>query len=74
MTDVEFRRWFGSQLRAAREQRGLSRAELARMLPGSIESTALRVWETGKVYPRAANVAAILTALEVPPDAVFGDG
>lgn len=44
------------------------------MLPGSIESTALRVWETGKVYPRAANVAAILTALEVPPDAVFGDG
>jgi transcriptional regulator with XRE-family HTH domain len=66
-----FRLWFGQRIRAARERRGLSQNALARMLPPPIESGTIGGWERGEVFPRPANIAAILTALETTPESLF---
>jgi len=70
-TETAFRRWFGSQIRAARTARGLSQSELARMLPPPIESRTVRGWEHGEVFPRPANIAALVDALDTTPQALF---
>ena len=71
--EAAFRRWFGERLQAGREEAGLSRAALARRMPPPTESRTIRAWERGEIYPRPANIAALLKALEVEPRQLFGD-
>lgn len=71
VTEDAFRRWFGAQLRAARKAQGLSQATLARMLPGTIESGQIGGWERGEIYPRPANLAALITVLDTTPHDLF---
>lgn len=70
-TEESFRLWFGQRIRATRERRGLSQNALARMLPAPIDSGTVGGWERGEVFPRPANIAAILAALEMTPEALF---
>ena len=71
VTEEAFRLWFGARLRAARQAHGISQATLARMLPGTIESGLVGGWERGTVYPRPANIAALITVLEMTPQDLF---
>jgi transcriptional regulator with XRE-family HTH domain len=71
MNEQTFKQWFGQRIRRAREQRGLTRNALARMLPATIDPGVLGNWERGEVYPRAANIAAIIDALDTTPHDLF---
>jgi transcriptional regulator with XRE-family HTH domain len=73
VTEDEFRIWFGQRIRAARAQRGLSQSAFARMLPPPVDSGTVGGWERGEVFPRPANIAAILVALETTPEGLFCD-
>jgi transcriptional regulator with XRE-family HTH domain len=61
--DEQLRRHVGARIRQARHARGLSQAELARLLPGSVESTYISRWERGENIPSWPHLQALASAL-----------
>lgn len=61
---------FGSQLRAAREQKGLSQAELAEK--AGLQPSAVSHFETGRRAPSFDNLRALADALAVTIDYLTG--
>lgn len=68
----EVRRSFGSRVRAARQQAGLSQAQLARRL-GLRSAVAVGDWERGKALPKFETFLHLCQALNQPP-AYFIEG
>lgn len=54
-------------IRGAREKRGLSQYELADLL--GVRNTSISTWELGKVNPSPENMVALITVLDLDPDA-----
>ena len=54
-------------IRDAREKRGLSQYELADLL--GVRNTSISTWELGKVNPSPENMVALITVLDLDPDA-----
>ncbi len=69
---TELRRSFGMRVRAARQQAGLSQAQLARRL-GLRSSVAVGDWERGKALPKFETFLHLYRALNQPP-AYFIEG
>ena len=66
-------RWrlaFGCRLRTMRENRGMSRDDLARSVGVSYET--VRSWEYAKVQPRAEMVAKLCNVLGASGDVLLG--
>ena len=61
----------GDKIRAAREVRGLRRADLARRL--SMPPSNISRWETGKVSPTWSTLVRIAKALEISPEELAAD-
>jgi transcriptional regulator with XRE-family HTH domain len=55
----------GRNIKAAREERGLTQSALARLL--GVESMAVSRWERGRVRPTDANLHALARALRRDP-------
>lgn len=66
MTDIERRRRITHYIRAAREKRGLSRPELARLV--GVGRGAVSDWENGETLPSLLNLGPLCDALEVDAD------
>nr|WP_314142822.1 XRE family transcriptional regulator [uncultured Rhodococcus sp.] len=62
----------GSRIRAARKARKMTLVELAERV--HVTASAISQIETGKVQPTMKRLYDIVEALDVPLDAVFGDG
>jgi transcriptional regulator with XRE-family HTH domain len=62
VTDLER---FAANLRAAREQRGLSQEALARV--GDLHRTEISLLERGQREPRLSTIVALARALEIEP-------
>ena len=58
------------KIRELREQRGLTRAQVAEAL--DVTETAVYKWETGKAYPSADNLPLLAEALHCTIDALYG--
>src|SRR5579885_3819493 len=69
---TELRRSFGMRVRAARQQAGLSQAQLARQL-GLRSGVAVGDWERGKALPKFETFLRLCEALNQPP-AYFIEG
>jgi transcriptional regulator with XRE-family HTH domain len=69
MTGVELRRWFGGRLRAAREDRGLTQADLAER--AGLAPQAVGAFESGVRFPRAGSIAALAEALDLSVAELF---
>lgn len=54
----------GENIRAAREARGWSQADLARHLPGLVESPSISRWERGIVTPGMPYMTALADVFE----------
>lgn len=61
----------GERIRAARQARGLSRAELARKL--DVDSSAIAAWETGRNLPRATRRVSLARILSVDVQQLFSE-
>ena len=61
----EFRQRVGGRIRDRRLERGLSQGQLARKLPGRVESSQISRWERAESFPTYANVLALARALRV---------
>lgn len=55
----------GNRLRARREELGLSRPRLAKMLPGSVDANQIYKWEKGLHRPQDDTLQALAEVLEV---------
>jgi transcriptional regulator with XRE-family HTH domain len=69
MTGAELRRWFGGRLRAAREDRELSQADLAER--AGLAPQAVGAFESGARFPRAASIVALAEALDLSVGELF---
>lgn len=63
---------FGKNLRAARAERGLTRAALANSSGYPVRT--LEEWEHERVSPRVTNLLDVADALDVSIDALLGRG
>lgn len=61
---AEFLVRMGARIEQRRKQRGLSRADLARQLPGKVSENQLYRWERGKHQPNPDTLQAIADALD----------
>lgn len=61
----EYKERFGSRIREAREDKGLTQPQLARLLPGSTDASTISRWETGKVLPGTRYQELLAAALDV---------
>ncbi len=62
---AEFLVRMGARIERQRKERGLSRADLARLLPGKVNENQIYRWERGKHQPNPDTLQALADALEV---------
>jgi transcriptional regulator with XRE-family HTH domain len=71
MTGAELRAWFGSRLRAAREDRDLSQSQLAER--AGLAPQAVGAFESGLRFPRAGSLVVLADALDLSVAELFRD-
>lgn len=64
---ARYRERVGERIKEARDALGWTQAQLARAMPGTLDSGSISRWENGKVEPRADNLQALGDALGVDP-------
>lgn len=67
----ELRDRVGGRLRRRREAAGLTQAQLARRLPGTIEGSQVSRWERGASWPAYASIVALARAFGVTEEALL---
>lgn len=68
----DFRQRVSGRIRASRDEHGLTRVALARLLPGTTDSGQVSRWERGESSPNLANVQARASVFGVSEEEVLG--
>lgn len=62
-----FRERVGERIRDARKAKGMTQAQVARLLPGTTHPTEVSRWERGKTLPQTPTLEALAKALDRDP-------